>query len=224
MLKNRYYVASTGLVTCIILLIGGILWGTGSQRLSLDIDAVNTEAWYRGPANAPVRIDMFVDFSCSICLEKERMILQAVHDFSDSVQLVYHHYPDNPVSETVAVALEVAGEQDRFWEMHDRLVDNTSGDVSRVIRAAESVGLNVDEYVFAKIMDEAEYTGLDISRFTRNLGSKELKEKVITAKQQAISAGVEHAAVFINGKEYDKYPATYTDFYNTVMSELEELK
>ena len=223
LLRNKRYILYVGLITLVILLAGGILWSSGTQRLSANAVNMRVEPWYRGPEDAPVTIDLFADFKCGICVEQERMAVQAANDFKGRIRLVYHHYPDAPLSEMIAEALEAAGEQGKFWEMHDRLIDNTQGDIYQVIQAAESFGLSVEEYTISKLVTEAENIGLDITQFTECLVSGRFIEKVRTAKQEAVSAGVEHASVFINGKEFRSIPATYDNFYATVTEELEKI-
>lgn len=223
LLRDKRYILYVGLITLLILLGGGILWSSGTQRLSANAVNMTVEPWYRGPEDAPVTIDLFPDFKCGICVEIERMAVQAADDFKGRIRLVYHHYPDAPLSEMIAGALEAAGEQGKFWEMHDRLIDNTRGDIYQVIQAAESLGLSVEEFTISKLVTEAENIGLDITQFTECLVSGRFKEKVRTAKQEAVSAGVKHASVFINGKEFRSISATYEDFYAAVNKELKKI-
>ena len=201
---NKKYIISVASITVIILTVGGLLWSSGTVELPSDVTATSVAPWYRGQEEAVVTVDMYPDFECNICVEKERIAIQALVDFSGKIRLVYHHYADQGFSEKVAEALEAAGEQGKFWELHDRIIENVPSDITQLTIVAEDIGLDMKQF------NEA----LESGRFT---------EKVRLAKQEAISAGVKYVSVFINGKEYQKNPGTLNDFYAAINEELERL-
>jgi protein-disulfide isomerase len=200
----KSYAISVGLITLAILAIGGLLWSSGTVELKPDSGSTVGALWYRGADDAPVTIDAYPDFECGICVEKESLVVQALADYPGRVRVVYHHYADSGFSETLAEALEAAGEQGKFWEMHDRFVQNVPADMAVLKAVAREVGLNTERFIEA----------LDSGKFTA---------KVQLAKQEAISAGVQYVAVFINGREYPKSPGTLEDLYDAIDEELERL-
>ncbi len=220
LLRNRWYLLCIAIVTCTILLAGIFLWNSRGQPLSLGQTDATVEPWYRGPDNAPVTLDLYPDFLCSVCLEKERLAVRIAREYEGKVRLVYHHYPTSPLSGLIAEALEAAGEQGKFWELHDRLIDASENDIYEVVSSAINVGLDPEEYALSKIIDEAEAIGMDITRLVEAIGSNRFIEKVGTARQEAIAAGVTGASVFINGKEFGGASATYEDFHAAVVKEL----
>jgi len=200
---NKQYMISVGLISTVVLVVGGLLCNSGTQEVSSNKIEILSEPWYYGQKSASVTIDMYPDFECSICVDKERMAVQAFVDFSDKIRLVYHHYADAGFSEKIAEGLEAAGEQGKFWEMHDRIIREVPADIAQLMTAAEEIDLNLEEFSDA----------LESGRFT---------EKVQIAKKEAISAGVKHVSVFVNGKEYQKNPGTLDDFYAAIAEELEK--
>ena len=145
---------------------------------------------------------MYPDFTCPICVEKERMVLEALDVDPDKVQMVYHHYPSSEFGQRIAEGLEAAGDQGMFWELHDRLLPDVPNDMSESMACAAEIGLDTQKFGEA----------LDTGRFT---------ETVELAKQEAISRGVKHVAVFINGREYEHDPGTLSDLCDAIDEELE---
>jgi len=201
---TKSYVIGVGLITLAILAIGGLLWSSGTAELKPDSDNMVGLSWYRGVDDAPITVDVYPDFLCHICVEKELMVVQALADYPGRIRLVYHHYADPGYSEKLAEALEAAGEQGKFWKMHDRLIQNVPADMAALEAAAGEVGL-------------------DIKRFMEALDSGKFTEKVQLAKQEALSAGVRYVAIFINGREYPKSTSTLEDLYDAIDEELERL-
>lgn len=220
---NKRYVIGVGLITAAILAIGGLLWSSEKGELSGDAIEWSISPWYLGDEDALVTIDMYPDFECGICVDKEHMAKLAYADFPSKIRLVYHHYASTSRSEKIAEALEAAGEQGRFWELHDQLIDDEPCDIAKLIAAAKSTGVDMDTLIFSHLVTEAENIGLEIEKFTEALESGRFIEKVRLAKQEAELAGVKYVSVFINGKEYQKYPGTLDDFYTAINEELERL-
>jgi protein-disulfide isomerase len=90
----------------------------------------------------------------------------------DEVRYVWRHLPltdVHPHAQLAAEAAEAAGAQGRFWEMHDKLLDNQ--DALRgpdLIRYAEESGLDVDR--FRGELKKHEHAG----RVARDVESAEL--------------------------------------------------
>ncbi len=169
-------------------------------------DSVNSEpiTWQRGNQDAPITIDEYPDLGCHICIEKEVMVLQALNAYPGKIRVIHHHYAFSAFYEKLAEALEAAGEQGKFWEFHDRLIQNVPNDMPSLLALAEAVGL-------------------DMGRFNDALDSGKYTETVKKSKEEAIARGVKEVSMFINGKEYDKSPGTLEDLYNAIDNELAKL-
>jgi len=77
----------------------------------------------RGPANAPVTIVAFGDFECPFCARGAATVEEVRRKHGDKVRLVFKDYPLGFHAKAVpaAIAARCAGEQGKFWEMHDAL-------------------------------------------------------------------------------------------------------
>ena len=123
-----------------------------------------------GNPDAPVTIDVFEDFQCSACatytFEIEKRIIDELIP-AGNVYYVFHQYPfldDRSTakeSDQAANASMCALEQGRFWDYHDMLYANQSGEnVSaysdkRLVAFAEA--LNLDKKAFETCLDESRY-------------------------------------------------------------------
>lgn len=170
-------------------------------------DNTNTSEpeWVRGATDAKVTIDTYPDFECHACIETQGVVVAVVGFYPRNVKMVYHHYPLSEWGQTVAEALEAAGEQGKFWELHDRILEGIEHDIAALKQCAEEVGL-------------------DIQALSEALDSHKFMARVVVAKEEAVLRGVEHATVFINGREYHKYPPEVVDVSSMVADELEKIK
>ncbi len=118
-----------------------------------------SEFWY-GPADAEVTVVKYADFQCAYC-RRLADSFDRVHDkYGDRVRFVMKHFPMNincnramrgfdkhPVACEAAYAAHCAGEQGKFWEMHDLLYDNQASlSVEALPEYAEQLGLDKAAY------------------------------------------------------------------------------
>jgi len=200
-MQSKGYILTVLIITVVTLAVGTVLWHSGTQRLIIDKEC---DGWCRGAEEPVVIIDAFPDFGCQLCVNKENMIIQALDIYPDEVRLDYHHYPYNDFSYTLAEALECAGEQDKFWELHDKIyLEDVPDDMSELLAAAESVGLDMD-------------------LFNESLDSGKFEDKVLAERDQAISDGAQAMSVYINGNLYTGGSSSLDDFCDVIDNELEK--
>jgi len=77
----------------------------------------------RGAPKGGVTIVEYGDFQCPFCLRSRPVIKQVMDTYPEQVRLVYKHFPLSFHREAMNAhrAAEAAREQDKFWEMHDRI-------------------------------------------------------------------------------------------------------
>ena len=101
-------------------------------------------------------------------------------------------------------AAEAAHLQGRFWEMHDRILDNQ-----------RQMGL--DRY-----LQYAKEIGLDVKRFEKDMKSEEVKRRIDADADQASKLGVTGTpAFFINGRFFSG-AQPYEAFKRVIDEELEK--
>ena len=85
------------------------------------------EAYAKGPADALVTVVEFSDFQCPYCSRANPTLAKVIETYGDDVRIAFKHQPlpfhkDARLAAKYAIA---AGEQGKFWEMHDKLFSNS---------------------------------------------------------------------------------------------------
>lgn len=116
------------------------------QEISIDDDAI------KGDPNAPVTIVEFSDYECPFCKRHfEQTVPQIVSEYVDKglVKMVFRDFPlgFHDKAQKAGEAAECAGEQGRYWDMHDKLFENNANlDVEDLKKYAEDLGLNTAKF------------------------------------------------------------------------------
>jgi protein-disulfide isomerase len=161
-----------------------------------------------GPAGAPVQIVLFSDFQCPFCSKVEPTVKQILDTYKGKVRLTWRNYPlpfhNNAMP--AAEAAMAAGEQGKFWEMHDKLFANQQA---------------LDRASFEKYAGEL---GLDMNRFKAALDGGKMKEKIqadVTYANGLPGGGMGTPTFFINGhKLAGAYP--FDSFKSIIDAELKK--
>ena len=119
---------------------------------SVDMDSLIGDDAIKGDVNAPVTIIEWSDFECPFCtrfytetfgqVEKEYIS-------TGKVRFIYKDFPLNfhANAQKAAEAAECAGEQEKYWEMHDKLFEEgVSGGVASFKQFASDIGLNTAKF------------------------------------------------------------------------------
>lgn len=141
----------------------------------------------RGRRGALVTIVQFSDFDCPASDAGHRAVLGVLARYPDDVEVVFKNFPieGHEWARPAARAALAAGEQGRFWEMHDELYE-------RQVHLSE-----------AEITAAAEAVGLDLARFENDLRRNRRRyDRMIQADyDEGVRVGVGGTpAYFINGR------------------------
>jgi protein-disulfide isomerase len=113
----------------------------------------------RGADRARVSIVEYGDFECPICRSAEPALRMLLARHPAAVQLVYRHLPiesAHPHARMAAEAAEASGAQGRFWEMHDRLLEDGAR-LHRNALDAHAAALGLDLALFKASLDDEIY-------------------------------------------------------------------
>ncbi|MDX9892827.1 MAG: DsbA family protein [Patescibacteria group bacterium] len=122
------------------------------------ISPVGSDDYIRGNANAKVTLIEFSDFQCPYCQRHYATINQLAADYGDKIRVVFRHFPlssIHPNAQKAAEAAECAGEQGKFWEMHDQLFEAASLDIASLKTMAGQLGLSQSQ--FDSCLDSSKY-------------------------------------------------------------------
>ncbi|MCC6954175.1 MAG: DsbA family protein [Deltaproteobacteria bacterium] len=138
----------------------------------------------RGPENAKITIVAFSDFQCPFCKRGADVLDDLQKKHPNDVKIAFKNLPlpFHAEAKGAAKAALAAGNQGKFWEMHDRLFNAQDG-------------LNEANYV--KIAGEL---GLNGDRFKTDMGSAEIAKQIDEDMKLAQSLGVQGTpGFFVNG-------------------------
>lgn len=125
-------------------------------RLKLPVSARDH---IRGAVDAPVTLLEYGDFECPYCGQAHIVIETLRRRVGPDLRFVFRHFPlaqVHPHAADAAEAAETAGEQGRFWEMHDLLYANQLGLNPRHL-LAHATTLGLDTAAFKQAMSTHRY-------------------------------------------------------------------
>jgi protein-disulfide isomerase len=141
---------------------------------------------YKGPKDAPITVVVFQDFQCPFSNRSQATIKKLIETYPNQIKLAFKNYPlpfhkDAPLASEAALA---AGEQGKFWEMHDKIFANQKK-------------LKIDN-----LKSYAQTLNLDMNKFNKDLESHRFKKIVDEDMKIAKGLGVRGTPTFfINGKK-----------------------
>ncbi|HVV48178.1 MAG TPA: thioredoxin domain-containing protein [Polyangia bacterium] len=103
----------------------------------------------KGAKDAPVTIVQWSDFQCPFCGRVEPTIAKVMDAYKGKVRVFWHDLPlpFHPNARPSAIAARAAGEQGKFWEMHDKLfADPAHEDRATFEKYAQELGLNMGKF------------------------------------------------------------------------------
>ncbi len=145
-----------------------------------------------GPADAPATLEEFGDFECPPCGLFHPVAKTMEKEFGSRLRVIFREFPLVPTHQhalAAARAAEAAGLQGKFWEMHDLLYENqkTWHDAFDTRPIFEGYAIKI---------------GLDMTRFTRDIGSAIVEKRIFLDGKRAHALGVKGTpTVFLNGRE-----------------------
>jgi len=140
--------------------------------------------------SSPVVLEEYGDYECPPCGLLYPELEKIEHEYGSQLRIVFRHFPLTKMHKNAmpaAQAAEAARNQAKFWEMHDLLYRNQTAwkDLADArptfISFARGLGLNID-------------------RFTRDLDSPEVAQRISSDMQRGNGVGVNGTpAIFIEG-------------------------
>lgn len=208
--RSHFYAVVTVLAFAAGILLGYVVWGmesvgatavnaqTANQPSGAVVEApvteqpqyrrynIPTEASYAlGPADAPITIVEFSDYQCPYCRRWHDEVYEPLlAAYPGKIRFVYRHLPlesIHPEAIPAAEAAMCAGEQDAFWQFHEKLF------------SSEALG----SQVYTRY---ARDLGLDMTTFESCVADRKYQEAVATDTNFAIDLGIRSTPTFfING-------------------------
>lgn len=162
--------------------IGDVVDAPEITRTNVDFNAV-------GNPDAPIKIEEFSDYQCPYCriffeTTEEQLLSSYVAD--GTVYFVYRSFGTFIGAESAAAAEAsyCAGDQGKFWEMHDIIFANQTGE-------------NVGAYTDRRLLAFAERLGLNMSDFNSCFDSGKYADMVEQDGKDGLLAGIQATPSFV---------------------------
>lgn len=153
----------------------------------------------KGSKEARVTIVEFSDFQCPYCSRVQSTLREVLKAYPDDVKLVYKDFPlsFHKQAKNAARAARAAGEQGKYWEMHDMLFENYN-------RLTDD-----------KFKEFATKLNLDLNKFMTDFNSNKYDKLIQEDIDLGRKAGVTGTpTLFINGKRMQR--RSVDDFKTTI--------
>jgi protein-disulfide isomerase len=118
----------------------------------------------KGPEDAKITIIEFGCYMCPYTQEAEPIIKQVLKKYEGKVRFIYRDFPVGALhagADLHAEAANCAGDQNKYWEYHDKLLSTgaTCGSSEQSITYLKDIAkqLNLDEKKFSECLDTRKY-------------------------------------------------------------------
>jgi protein-disulfide isomerase len=191
--RSHFYAALSVLTFFFGILAGYAIWGTDLfSKAGSDSQAVNQAPVVEdapqvvrydipaegypsiGPADAPITIVEFSDFQCPFCkrwhAEVYKPLLEA---YPGKIRFVYRNLPlttIHPDAQSAAEAALCAGEQNAFWQFHDKLLSGELLGTGVYTQYASDLNLNTSTFESCLTANKYQAAIQKDSDFAINLG------------------------------------------------------
>jgi len=209
--RSHFYSVLVMLAFATGILVGYVTWGTGTPVEAVQssqtanqasgpvveapvateelqyvrYDVFSQSAYAFGPEDAPITIVEFSDFQCPFCRRWHEQVYEPLlAAYPGKIRMVYRHLPltsIHPDAFSAAEAAMCAGEQDAFWQYHEKLFSSET--LGSEVYTQYAQELTLDMTVFEACMTEHRY-----------------QEAIQTDSDFAINLGISSTPTFfING-------------------------
>lgn len=215
---NRFYVVLGILAVALGVAMFTLLrtGGSGAAAAAAGPPPAVTDDGFRGytmgDSTAPVEVTEYSDFECPFCAQFATVQMPTIREQLVTTGKVRWRYRDFPIpghqyGRFAAHAAQCAGEQGKFWEMHDQLFYHhqwaqTGKDPSRLFR------------------DFARDAGVDLTRYDACMTSGRYASRIEFSRQEGLGKLVDGTPTFyINGKKFTG-PRANSDVFKAIADSL----
>lgn len=204
-----------GVIAVVIALFAYYFYASPSSTSDTveDISIVKTDH-VRGAVNGTVTLVGFGDYQCPACAVYEPLVKQVIEDNKTVLKFVFKNFPLTQIHDNALIgakAAEAAGMQGKFWEMHDMLYEK---------QREWSLGMNARDI----LMSYASALKLDTKKFSEDMNSKAVEDKIFAEMKEAIKLGVPGTPTFfLNGKRIES-PSSLEAFDKLILEAAEASK
>src|SRR5262245_54335566 len=183
---------------------------TSAAPLPADLKMVGGQ--FRGPADAKVTLVEFGDYQCPSCAAYHPFVKEILNRYPTQLRLEFHHFPlitIHPNSMAAAKAVEAAGEQGHYWEMHDAIFEYQQ----------QWSSAPDPKPVFAAI---ANRIGINGTILVQTMESPRLQERILKDVEQGDRANIQAVPTFFIDGQQVHLKLSMEDFVQVVEANLKK--
>ncbi len=181
--KNKSVVAVIIVAVCVAVVVG-VNYLQGQKTVQ------SAQGRAKGNPDSNIKVVEFIDFQCPACASGAKFLNKYIKDNPDQIHLEMKYFPLKGHVHGMLSArfTECAARQGKFWEMHDKLIDNQS-DWKKLINA----------YPSFEVM--AQQINLDMTKLNTCLDDTRVDEVINKHKEEGKQKGVRSTPTyFVNGQ------------------------
>lgn len=165
-----------------------------------------------GKADSKVTLIEYGDYQCPGCGDEHYVVKKILEEYKGQIRFVFRNFPltgIHPNAKAAAGAVEAAGLQGKYWEMHNKIYESQS--------AWSNLGINERNDMFASY---AKALKLDVDKFNSDIASVSVNDKISYDTALGNKAAVKGTPTFyLNDKlieskiwgDSDKFKAAIND-------------
>lgn len=212
-MKNELKILiGVGVIITLLVLLGAIFLGNYTTPTTQNAKAdptilIRKDSATISTSSASVTLVEFGDYQCPACGSVYHLVKQLLDEEKDKLTFVFRNFPlsIHPNARPAAEAAEAAGEQGKFWQMHDKLFEAQT-EWSESTKSPD---------IFVKYAKEL---GLDTEKFKKSVESLKFQDKINRDVNDGTTLGINSTPTFyINGNKLENL-ASYDDLKKAVES------
>jgi protein-disulfide isomerase len=197
----------------VVLLVGGVFLfsKSGSSEGKVDSSLLIGKDSYQTSKGAPATLVEFGDYQCPACGSYHTLVKQMLVEFDGKLNFVFRNFPlsQHANANISSYAVEAAGLQGKYWEMHDMVFEN---------QEAWS-GSSDARTIFVGYAEKLE---LNIKQFNIDIDSKKIKDKVSADYADGVNVGINSTPTFfLNGVKLNQV-GSYEAFKKLVQDAIDK--
>lgn len=154
------------------------------------------------PESAKIVLVEYGDYQCPHCKHAFPLVKKFTEEYGDDVAFVFRNFPltdSHEFAMSAATIAEAAGNQGKFWEMHDLIYENQ------------------DQLSNEMLKECVKSLQLDFNKIENDINTGDIQDKIENDFEGGVRSGVNGTpSFFVNDQKWEDYDGTYDSFVNLI--------
>lgn len=154
------------------------------------------------PETAKIVLVEYGDYQCPHCRHAFPLVKKFVEEYGDDVAFVFRNFPltdSHEFAMSAATIAEAAGNQGKFWEMHDLIYENQ------------------DQLSNEMLKECVKSLQLDFNKIENDINTGDIQDKIENDFEGGVRSGVNGTpSFFVNNQKWEDYDGTYSSFVELI--------